>query len=139
MVKMHIVPTTERDLMFFKPASGDLLEAEAMGIDPQFPPIADCVTLKMVGCGLPLAIGGNYGTQVWFVTDEFVEGLSRDGKVAFRKAIVEYRDKMLAENGAPLWNRVFKGNTLHIKFLKSIGAVFHEDYEGDFQLFTIGG
>lgn len=136
---MYIVPTTERDLLLFSPAKGDLLEAEAMGIDPQFPPIADCVTLKLLGCGLPLAIGGNYGRQVWFVTDESVESLSRDGKREFRKAIIKYRDKMLAENGAPLWNRVFKGNELHIKFLKSIGAVFREDYEGDFQLFTIGG
>lgn len=136
---MYITETTERDIALFRPAKGDLLEAEAMGIDPKFPPIADCVTLKTTGCGLPLAIGGNYGRQVWFVTDENVHNLTRHGKMDFKEAIIKYRNKMLKEQGAPLWNRVYKGNHFHIKFLKSIGAVFHDDYEGDFQLFTIGG
>lgn len=51
---------------------------------------------------------------------------------------MEYRDMML-DVYPVLWNYVWVGNGPHKRFLKSIGAVFHEEYtqDGKFQLFTI--
>lgn len=133
---MFIRNTVSDDFDVFTPAYHDLLEAKAMGIEPSFPEASECVTLDHGG--FPLAIGGNYGDQVWFVTSDQVWRLSKFRKLQFHRAICEYRDKML-EVYPTLWNFVYVGNNPHIKFLKSIGAVFHEEYtqDGKFQLFTI--
>ncbi|ACF15716.1 internal virion protein A [Yersinia pestis] len=136
---MIILPTTERDFMLFKPSEEDIAEAKAYGIEPSFPPASECVTMSLHG--VPLAIGGNCGDQVWFVTSDEVWKLSRPAKREFRKLILEYRDTMLKQYPV-IWNYVWIGNKSHIRFLKSIGAVFHNEFTGDsnqFQLFTIGG
>lgn len=120
----------------FTPAYHDILEAEAAGITPSFPPATECVVLDLGG--FPLAIGGDVNGQCWFVTSDQVWRLNRVNKMRFRKCIMEYRDKLL-EKYDVLWNYVFTENAPHIRFLKSIGAVFHEEYseDGKFQLFTI--
>lgn len=133
---MFIRPTVSTDFEVFTPAYHDVLEAEALGITPSFPDASECVTLDHGG--FPLAIGGNSGDQCWFVTSDQAWRLNRKNKLAFRKAIMQYRDQML-ERYESLWNFVYVGNIPHIRFLKSIGAVFHEEYtqDGKFQLFTI--
>lgn len=133
---MYIRQTISNDFDLFAPAHHDLLEAKAYGIEPKFPDASECVTLDHGG--FPLAIGGNCGDQVWFVTSDQVWRLGRALKVRFHRAICEYRDKMLEEYPV-LWNFVWVGNTPHIRFLKSIGAEFQETYvhDGQFQLFLI--
>lgn len=120
----------------FTPAYHDILEAEALGITPSFPSAAECVVLDLGG--FPLAIGGDVNGQCWFVTSDQVWRLNRSLKVEFRKCIMEYRDKMLSKYDT-LWNYVYVKNAPHIRFLKSIGAKFHEIFseDGKFQLFTI--
>lgn len=133
---MVIRPTTDRDFETFKPSPEDIAEAKAMGIEPSFPPASECVTLSLYGA--PLAIGGNVGDQVWFVTSADAWKLKSKTKREFRKWIIEYRDEMLKEYPI-IWNYVWTGNTSHIRFLKTIGAVFESDFtlNGQFQLFTI--
>lgn len=133
---MFIRPTTEEDFKKFTPAYHDILEAEAMGIEPSFPEASECVTLDH--SDVPLAIGGNVDGQCWFVTSDQVWNLDVADKLKFRRLIIEYRDKML-EQYDTLWNYVYVGNFPHIRFLKSIGAVFHHEYtaDGKFRLFTI--
>lgn len=133
---MFIRPTFKTDIDIFKPSREDRLEAYAAGHDASFPDASECVTLW--GNGVPLAIGGNCGDQVWFVTSYHVAGLSTTDKRKFRKLIIEYRDKML-EQYETLWNYVWVGNKSHIRFLKTIGAEFHNEFtlDGQFQLFTI--
>ncbi|WAK44886.1 hypothetical protein pEaSNUABM57_00004 [Erwinia phage pEa_SNUABM_57] len=137
---MIIRPTTEMDIKLFEPSPEDIAEAKAYGIEPAFPPASECVTL-CISLLMPLAIGGNSGDQVWFVTSKFAWTLEGKHKREFRKLIMEYRDLMLTKYPT-IWNYVWVGNTSHIRFLKSIGAVFHNEFTGDckqFQLFTIGG
>lgn len=133
---MFIRQTVSNDFDLFTPAYHDVLEAEALGITPSFPDASECVTLDHGG--FPLAIGGNVGDQVWFITSDQAWRLSRTNKLKFRKAIMQYRDKML-EQYESIWNFVWVGNTPHIRFLKSIGAVFQNEYtqDGKFQLFII--
>lgn len=133
---MIIRPTTESDFKVFVPSHHDILEAEALGITPSFPPASECVTLSLYG--FPLAIGGNVGDRCWLVTSDKVEKLSLKAKFKFRKMVIEYRDQML-EQYESLWNFVYIGNGPHIRFLKSIGAEFQEEYtcDGKFQLFII--
>lgn len=133
---MYIRTSRSTDFEVFTPAHHDILEAEAYGITPSFPPAEECVTMDLNG--FPLAIGGNNGDQVWFVTSDQVWRLNRAMKLRFHRLICEYRDKVL-EVHPVLWNFVWIGNHPHIRFLKSIGAVFHEEYtaDGKFQLFTI--
>lgn len=134
-----IRPTKESDFERFTPSPEDIDEAKAYGIEPSFPPASECVTLSLYG--FPLAIGGNVGDRCWLVTSDKVEKLSLKAKLKFRKLVIEYRDQML-EQYESLWNFVYIGNEPHIRFLKSIGAVFHNEFTGDsnqFQLFTIGG
>ncbi|UCS82779.1 scaffold protein [Yersinia phage vB_YenP_Rambo] len=135
---MLIRPTKPTDFEVFTPAHHDILEAKALGIEPSFPDASECVTLSLNG--FPLAIGGNVGSRCWFVTSDQVWRLNRKYKLKFRKLIMEHRD-MLLEKYECLWNFVWVGNTSHIRFLKSIGAVFHDEYSNDrkLQLFTIGG
>lgn len=133
---MFIRNATPDDFSKFTPAYHDILEAQAMGITPSFPDASECVVLDH--CGQPLAIGGNQGDQCWFVTSDQAWKLPKGLKLEFRRLIMEHRDKLL-EQYESLWNYVWVGNTSHIRFLKTIGAVFHEDYtrDGQFQLFTI--
>lgn len=133
---MYIRQTTERDLEVFTPALHDILEANAMGIEPSFPPASECVTLSRGDT--PLAIGGNCEGQCWFVTSAHAWHLNRRDKLTFRRLIMTHRDELL-ERYEVLWNYVWVGNEPHIRFLKTIGAVFHEEYlgGGQFQLFTI--
>ena len=134
-----IRPTKESDFERFTPSPEDIAEAKAYGIEPSFPPASECVTLSLYG--FPLAIGGNVGDRCWLVTSDKVEKLSLKAKLKFRKLVIEYRDQML-EQYESLWNFVYIGNEPHIRFLKSIGAEFHNEFTGDsnqFQLFTIGG
>lgn len=133
---MYIRPSLQGDIEIFKASREDRLEAYAAGHDCSFPDVSECVTLW--GNGVPLAIGGNCGDQVWFVTSYHVAHLSTKDKLKFRKLIVEYRDKML-EQYSVLWNYVWVGNKSHIRFLKTIGAKFHNEFtlNGNFQLFTI--
>lgn len=139
---MHIRKATKRDLEFFSPARDDLLEARALGLnykehidslDPE-----QCVVL--IDGTTILALGGNNGDQVWFLTSYMVRHLGLKAKLQFRAAIKEYRDTMLAQYPV-LWNYIWTGNTDHYRFLKSIGAEFHEEFltaeRGQFQLFTI--
>lgn len=133
---MYIRKSFQGDIDIFKPSKEDRQEAYAAGHDATFPDASECVTLW--GNGQPLAIGGNCGDQVWFVTSWHVQHLSKEDKVLFRKCIIEYRDKMLLTYPV-LWNFVWVGNKSHIRFLRSIGAVFHNEFtnDGTFQLFTI--
>lgn len=89
------------------------------------------------------AYGGNQGDNVWFLTTLMTERLTPQGKREFRQRIMEYRDRMLVKYPV-LWNYVWEGNKSHIRFLKSIGAKFHDDkwtrspVTGEvFNLFTI--
>lgn len=133
---MFIRQTEQDDFDKFTPAYHDILEAQALGISPSFPDASECVTLDLGG--FPLAIGGNCGDQCWFVTSDQAWRLNMKHKLMFRKLIMQYRDQML-ERYDSLWNYVWVGNEPHIRFLKSIGAVFHNEYtrDGQFQLFTI--
>lgn len=133
---MYIRQSISTDFEVFVPAHHDILEAEAMGITASFPEASECVTMDLNG--FPLAIGGTHGDQVWFVTSDQVWRLNRALKMRFHRLIVEYRDEVLKVHPV-VWNYVWVGNTPHIRFLKSIGAVFHEEYTrgGSFQLFTI--
>lgn len=137
---MIIRQSTEMDLKLFEPSPEDIAEARAYGIEPAFPPASECVTM-CISPLMPLAIGGNEGDQVWFVTSKYVWSLEGKHKREFRKLIMEYRDKMLSQYRV-IWNFVWVGNTNHVRFLKSIGAVFHNEFADagkQFQLFTIGG
>ena len=133
---MFIRNAEPTDFEVFTPAYHDLLEAKALGIEPSFPDASECVVLDLNG--YPLAIGGNCCGQCWFVTSDRVWRLERALKMRFHRLICEYRDLML-EQYETLWNFVWVGNTPHIRFLKSIGAEFHDEYtdDGQFQLFTI--
>lgn len=133
---MFIRPAKDSDFEVFTPAYHDILEAEALGITPSFPDASECVVLDH--SGFPLAIGGNCGDQCWFVSSDQVWQLDRKHKLEFRRLIMKHRDGLLKQYES-LWNFVYVNNTPHIRFLKSIGAVFHEEYtcDGKFQLFTI--
>lgn len=133
---MYLRDTTSRDLETFKPSLEDILEAGAAGINPTIDSPEGCVTMDREG--EPLAIGGAEGSQCWFITSRSVPGLSRLERKRFIELISEYRDLMLTRHEV-LWNYVWIGNKSHIRFLKAIGAVFHNEFahDGKFQLFTI--
>lgn len=134
---MNIRNAKQTDFEVFLPSQHDLLEAKAYGIDPAFPPADQCVVLDYEG--YPLAIGGNDGDQCWFVTSDQAWRLDLKSKLVFRRLIMAHRDKLLATYPV-LWNFVWVGNQPHFKFLKSIGAVFHDEFSDEsksFQLFTI--
>lgn len=92
--------------------------------------------------GKVYAYGGNQGDNVWFLTSCQVDLLNHKGKRAFIRCISEYRDLMLDQYGT-IWNYVWSGNKSHIKFLKLLGAKFHDEWTTSpvtgerFQLFTI--
>lgn len=120
----------------FQPSIEDILEAEALGVEPKV--IPDENTVAMLSDNAVVAIGGNQGDRVWFLTSKYVPLFTLKERLEFRKLIVEYRDMMLSRYES-IWNFVWVGNKSHIRFLKTIGAVFHNEYtlDGQFQLFTI--
>lgn len=134
---MILRPTVEMDIKLFEPSPEDLAEAQAAGHQPAFPDVSECVTL-CISPLMPLAIGGHQGDQCWFVTSKWAWTLSGNHKRMFRKLIIQYRDELLKQYPV-LWNYVWVGNTHHIRFLKTIGAVFENEFtlNGQFQLFTI--
>lgn len=81
-----IRPTKESDFDRFTPSPEDIAEAHAYGIEPSFPPANECVTMSLHG--MPVAIGGNCGDQVWFVTSARVWKLSMKTRREFRKLIL---------------------------------------------------
>ncbi|AEJ81506.1 internal virion protein A [Erwinia phage vB_EamP-L1] len=134
---MKLRIATERHLKEFNPSQQDLDEAKAYGIQPAFPPASECVMIEHFGHAM--AIGGNDGDQCWFVTSKFLKRITVQSRIQFRKLIIEHRDKLL-QTYPVLWNFVWVGNTDHIRFLKTIGAVFHDEFSDEskqFQLFTI--
>lgn len=141
---MIIRKATTLDVETLSPHFDDLEEAKAAGIDWK-ENLMEAIgehTVALEFNDKVLAIGGNSGDQCWFVTDASTAELPKASRLAFRRAILEYRNKMLASYKV-LWNFIWVGNKNHMRFLKSIGAVFHEEYvelpsTGDrFQLFTI--
>lgn len=88
------------------------------------------------------AYGGNQGDNVWFLTSSQAFLLSSKRKREFIQRISEYRDLMLDQYGT-IWNYVWSGNKSHIRFLKLLGAKFHDEWTTSpvtgerFQLFTI--
>lgn len=134
---MILRDTTEMDIKFFEPSTEDTAEARASGMEPKLNLMPGMKTV-CISSLMPLALGGNVGDQVWFVTSKYVWALKGSHKREFRKLIIEYRDEMLKAYPV-LWNYVWIENTQHIRFLKTIGAVFHNEFasNGQFQLFTI--
>lgn len=134
---MILRTATEKHLRWFTPSRQDLDEARAYGIEPAFPPANQCVMVEHHGHAM--AVGGNDGDQCWFVTSMLLKQCSLTERMQFRKLIMEHRDKLL-QTYPVLWNFVWVGNTDHVRFLKSIGAVFHDEFSDEskqFQLFTI--
>ncbi len=133
---MYITKCLQSHVDRFEPSLEDKLEAEAMGVEPKV--THDENTVAMLLGDSVLALGGNQGDRVWFVTSNLVWNLSAPMKRDFRRLIIEYRDMMLNKYES-IWNFVWVGNKSHIRFLKTIGAVFHNEFtvDGQFQLFTI--
>lgn len=144
---MLLQPALPYDLDFFEPHKDDIAEAQAAGIEwrdnIEFAITKGCLSVFDEYHGV-IALGGNDGDQCWFVTDERVDELTRPERLVFRKVICEYRDSLLKQYPV-LWNYVWVGNQNHIRFLKTIGATFHEEFTESpitgerFQLFTITG
>lgn len=117
------------DVENFIPHNDDISEAVALNVDWKenlMSAVSDGDAVTLEHRGFPIAIGGNQGDQCWFVTDRSVSELTKAERYGFRKVIIEYRNKMLSKYPV-LWNYVHVDNHNHIRFLKSIGAEFHED------------
>ena len=147
---MYIRKATEIDVYYFahQLAKGDIEEYKAShgttkGInDTLMGHLSDTSVVLTNSVGEVLAYGGNQGDCVWFLTSSMTERLNRKNKMEFRNLIMEYRDQMLSQYPV-LWNYVWVGNESHKRFLRSIGAVFHDKFTESpttgekFQLFTI--
>lgn len=149
---MHLREATLKAVSRFKPQHDDHMEALAAGINwkeniTKAVTKGGCVMIqpfsKEQGCeAFPLAIGGNMGDQCWFVVSEHLERMPIKSKIEFIKLIKEYRDLMLTKYPV-IWNFVWVGNKSHYRFLKAIGAEFHDEFTESprtgerFQLFTI--
>lgn len=134
---MYITKCLQHDADKFEPCVADVLEAHAMGVsDLTITP--DENTVALLKGDSVLALGGNTGDQVWFLTSAEVGQLSLKERLEFRRLIMDYRDLMLTRYPT-LWNYVWLGNKAHRRFLKSIGATFKDEYllDGQFQLFII--
>lgn len=143
---MILQPASLDLLEYFEPHKDDFAEAQAAGISWQ----ANLEAAIDEGCfmvsdmGQAVAFGGNMGDQCWFVTSEVIDEYNTKARLRFRKVICEYRD-MLLKDYPVLWNYVWVGNKNHMRFLRSIGATFHEEFTESpltgerFQLFTITG
>lgn len=143
---MILQPAFNTDLDLFVPHKDDLSEAKAAGVnwEDNLTKAVDEGCFVVLHEDLPLAIGGNMGDQCWFVTSWLIDCVDKYQRLAFRKVICEYRDVLLKEYPV-LWNYVWVGNENHMRFLRSIGATFHEEFTESphtgerFQLFTITG
>lgn len=144
---MYIRKATEQDVRSFEISIDDI--NELLAHDPRrdlesvlLSHLTPSSVVLTNGVGEVFAYGGNQGDNVWFLTSGLVYKLRPKDKREFIKRISEYRDLMLDQYGT-IWNYVWSGNKSHIKFLKLLGAKFHDDWTvspvtGDrFQLFTI--
>lgn len=144
---MLLQPALPNDVDLFVPHKDDIAEAKAAGIsweDNVRDAVASGCFAVIHEAGDALALGGNQGDQCWFVTSWLIDCIDTRQRLAFRKVICEYRDKLLKDYPV-LWNYVWVGNQNHMRFLRSIGATFHEEFTESpltgerFQLFTITG
>lgn len=149
---MHLREATMKAVERFKPAHDDHLEALAAGINwkqnvTSAVAKGGCVMIqpfsREMGCeSFPMAIGGNMGDQCWFVVSEQSKDWPVGTRREFIKLIKSHRDHLL-ETYQVLWNYVWVDNKSHYRFLRAIGAVFHEEFTESpitgerFQLFTI--
>lgn len=144
---MYIRKATEQDVRSFEIAIDDI--NELMAHDPRrdlesvlLSHLTPSSVVLTDALGTVYAYGGNQGDNVWFLTSRLVSRLSKAEKREFGLHIARYRDLML-EQFPVLWNYVWIGNSSHIRFLKLLGAKFHDDWAvspvtGErFQLFTI--
>lgn len=144
---MYIRKATEEDVRSFEIAINDVNEFCAMNpkrdlastLVSHLTPSSVVLTDAL---GTVFAYGGNQGDSVWFLTSRLVSRLSKSEKREFGNRIAAYRDLMLDQYGT-IWNYVWSGNKSHIRFLKLLGAKFHDEWTvspvtGErFQLFTI--
>lgn len=147
---MYIRKATEPDVHYFMRhlSADDVNECKAnygstVGLSERLLKHLSPSSVVLTNCvGEVFAYGGNQGDNVWFLTSGLVYKLGPKEKLEFIKRISEYRDLMLDQYGT-IWNYVWSGNKSHIKFLKLLGAEFHDDWTvspvtGErFQLFTI--
>lgn len=144
---MYIRKATEQDVRSFEIAIDDI--NELMAHDPRrdlesvlLSHLTPSSVVLTDALGTVYAYGGNQGDNVWFLTSRLVSRLSKDEKREFGLHIARYRDLML-DQFPVLWNYVWSGNKSHIRFLRLLGAKFHDDWTvspvtGElFQLFTI--
>lgn len=143
---MFIRKATIQDVSRFLPTADDIKEFEANNPNRD---LWETLRLHLTESsvvlqhrGSVLAYGGNQGDNVWFLTDHAVLFLTHREKRDFISTLSEYRDLMLDQYGT-IWNYVWSGNKSHIKFLKLLGAKFHDEWTvspvtGErFQLFTM--
>ena len=143
---MFIRKATEEDVRSFEIAIDDINEFCAM--NPKRDLTSTLVShltpssVVLIHNDTVLAYGGNQGDNVWFLTSRLTARLTRSEKREFGRKIAERRDLMLDQYGT-IWNYVWSGNKSHIKFLKLLGARFHDEWTTSqttgerFQLFTI--
>lgn len=148
---MYIRKATEVDVHYFlwHLSADDVEECKAnygttQGLSERLlSHLSDSSVVLTNAVGEIYAYGGNFGDCVWFLTSSLVDSLSQKHKEEFRQCIIKHRDLLLTKYPT-LWNFVWEGNESHIRFLKSIGAKFHDDkwttsvVTGEvFHLFTI--
>lgn len=147
---MYIRKATEEDVHYFlwHLSNDDVLECKAnfgstVGMSERLlSHLTESSVVLTNRIGEIYAYGGNQGDNVWFLTSGQVDLLRPKGKREFIRCISEYRDLMLDQYGT-IWNYVWSGNKSHIRFLKLLGAQFHDEWTvspvtGErFQLFTI--
>ncbi|AZS13026.1 putative internal (core) protein [Escherichia phage Ro45lw] len=144
---MYIRKATEQDVLSFEIAIDDV--NELMANDPRrdlesvlLSHLTPSSVVLVDALGTVYAYGGNQGDNVWFVTSRLVSRLTRAERREFVQRIAEYRDLRLDQYPV-LWNYVWEGNSSHIRFLKILGAVFHEEWTESpvtgerFRLFTM--
>lgn len=147
---MYIRKATEEDVHYFLWNLSDEDCKECMANFGSLNGLTERMLSHLTGSSVVLtdrfgevyAYGGNQGDNVWFLTSHQVARLRPRAKRKFLRLISEYRDLMLDQYGT-IWNYVWSGNKSHIKFLKLLGAKFHDDWTVSpvtrerFQLFTI--
>lgn len=147
---MYIRKATEEDVQYFlwHLSNDDVLECKAnfgstAGMSERLlSHLTESSVVLTNRAGEVYAYGGNQGDNVWFLTSCQVDLLRPKDKREFIRCISEYRDLMLDQYGT-IWNYVWSGNKSHIKFLKLLGAKFHDEWTTSpvtgerFQLFTI--
>lgn len=138
------------DLENFRLSLGDIAEAQKLNIEyPQEALKAilkdkDTLAIENHTTGEILALGGHSecrgeydGCYVWMVTSDALWRQPKAIKLEFYRIIILYRNTLI-QNYLFLTNIVWKGNTRHIRFLKSIGAKFLIWDKTDFFKFIIG-